>query len=78
MRNGRNDQMVKRLGTFITLIGLAGAIGGFVSCRHFDDGDESENVSRVKAEYTSFYVMTLGSVAFAVGLYIRDKFTKPN
>jgi hypothetical protein len=68
---------MKRSGAFITLIGLAGMIGGFASCRHFDDGDTASVAYRGEAAYTSCLVMILGAVVVAVGLYIRNRASKP-
>jgi hypothetical protein len=68
---------MKHLGTVITTLGLAAAICGFASCRHFADGDEGTDVSRVRAAETSFWVMTTGGVVFFIGLYARGKISRP-
>ena len=65
--------MRKRIGILITLIGIAGIIGGYISCQHFNDGDNATDVSRVSAEHTSFLIMVFGEMLVAIGIYTRDE-----
>jgi hypothetical protein len=58
------------------MLGLIGAIGGFVSCRHFTVGDETTDLAQIAAAEKSAYAMLIGMIIFVVGACLQEKYVK--